>query len=116
MKKAFHYVYKSYSRQRDLMSAEEFITFCRNLKLLTDILPKKKLIQVFQTLSNIYPALKSKSSLDKLSFRDDDSKNLEGLVIDENLFVEAIVLCAAKIDSSASSNVIDKVCLSTILV
>ena len=116
MKKAFHYVYKAYCRQSHLMSAEEFITFCRNFKILTDILSKKTLIQVFQTLSNIYPALKNKYSPYKVSVQEDDSKNLEGLVIDENLFVEAIVLCAAKIDSSASSNVIDKVSLSNILI
>lgn len=94
------------------MTSEEFLTFCRNFKILPMVVSREKLLEIFQTLAPLCPIMSSQTrdNQNEQVLEGKEHGNIDGLVIDENLFVEAIALSAANIDlSGLSTKIMNKV-------
>ena len=93
------------------MTFERFIKFSREFSIFPDILSRAKLMQLFYNLATLQPILQQKSQ-DRESLLNEQLKTLEASKsqsIDENLFTEALAMCATEIEDSVLAHPIEKV-------
>ena len=106
MKKSLHAFYLYYCEEDMTMDFERFTKFCKDFDIFPGILPRTKIMQLFLNLSSLYPFLKKEKDNQTIANRPD---NINLPIIDENLFVEALALCASEIEDKISAHIVDKV-------
>jgi hypothetical protein len=92
-----------------MMNFEKFLRFCREFEIFPQILPRTKLMELFHNLASLYPLLLKERNPSLNPIQSSSFKEMDNPMIDENLFVEAIALCASEIEDNFTSNILDKV-------
>ena len=82
------------------MTVDEFVHFTRSFKVIPDIISREKLMNVLGTLSLLSNSVVTSER---------NNKRPRGMAIDENLFVEALALVAARLEADLSGGILDKV-------
>jgi len=107
LKKSLHPYYSLYCEEDSNMDFQHFIKFCRDFEIFPHILPRGKLMELFYNLASLHPYLsKQRDTTQPSNTHLEESPNP---TIDENLFVEALALCAAEIEDGISAHIVDKV-------
>ena len=118
MKKRMQSCFKEYFiPKRPEINFNGFINFCRDFAIFPQIISRIKLTKIFFNLAALYPLLRSKG---QSSPQDDTHRTLtngqnnearenQRDILDENLFVESIAVCALELNSNGSEDIIDKV-------
>lgn len=110
LKKCLGYFYKAYSKSDGKMNVEDFVHFNRTFKVIPDIVSKAKLMDVLGTLFFLSERLaqSEKTGTKRSKSPLDINKRRTGLIIDENLFVEALALIAARLETNLAGGILDK--------
>lgn len=109
LKKSLHPYFIYYCKDGDMMNFEQFLKFCREFEIFPQILPRTKLMELFYNLASLYPLLLKERNPSLSVIQNTNFEEMENPLIDENLFVEAIALCASEIDDTYSTHILDKV-------
>ena len=98
LKKSLHKYYLLYTSEDMTMNFEQFSRFCRDFGIFPSILSKAKLMNLFYNLAILHPLIFQNSSQASPKI----NKNIENNdIIDENLFTEALTLCALEINDES---------------
>lgn len=85
--------------------------FCKDFGIFPDIQSRSKLMHLFYSLATLHPMLNHRNQ-ERESMLNEQGRNAElneNHVIDENLFTEALALCATEIEEDTSGHPIEKV-------
>ena len=116
MKKRMQSCFKEYFiPKRSEINFNGFINFCRDFAIFPQIIPRAKITKIFFNLAALYPLLrKGQSSAQDTHRTSTNGQNSEAResqrdILDENLFVESIAVCALELNSNGSDDIMDKV-------
>ncbi|EAR83293.2 hypothetical protein TTHERM_00992940 (macronuclear) [Tetrahymena thermophila SB210] len=98
--------FKYYSQNKNTIDFDKFVKFCKDFGIFPDIIPKSRLLKIFNTLAQIY----NTTEMAQIQLQNSSNYN-EKPVIDQHLFIEAIALCAFEVPySDPQPNEIEKIC------
>ncbi|KAL4460259.1 hypothetical protein ABPG74_000010 [Tetrahymena malaccensis] len=98
--------FKYYSQNKNTIDFDKFVKFCKDFGIFPDIIPKSRLLKIFNTLAQIY----NTTEMAQAQLQNSCNYN-EKPMIDQHLFIEAIALCAFEVPySDPQPNEIEKIC------
>jgi len=116
LKKQLHVFYQKYCfHQNNQINFTGFMKFCRDFALFPTLMSRNKLIKTFYSLASLYPLINTRKGQN--TNRDESGNGLVSQrgggkldVIDENLFVQSLAICAGEIISDdQQSHMVNKV-------
>jgi hypothetical protein len=84
--------YRFYSGPKGLISFEKFQRFYKDFEIFPDLLPKSKVVSIFQTLSKLY-----------------QQNHANCLEIDQHMFVESLALSAMEVQTHDQATNLERV-------
>jgi hypothetical protein len=111
LKKSLHPYYAFYCDAASQITFEQFLKFCKDFEIFPKILARSKLMLLFYNLATLHPLINSNSK-NRKGLTESARGLLESIdneVIDENLFTEAIALCALEVDENTDVHPIEKI-------
>jgi len=113
-KKLQPFYYSHCLTKSSCINIEGFMSFCREFALFPYFISRGKLMQIFYGLASLYPLVSVKkdniNNAQVLStIRKGDLEIQKRDIIDENLFIETIPMCAAEIEEGDERHTLDKV-------
>lgn len=116
IKKRMQPFYKEYcAPKEEFVGFEGFLKFYQFYGIFPQLVSRVKLIQLFHNLAALYPLLGGKQEDNqqnqgnaRSASKKENNEN-KGRMIDENLFVESIIICALIADESPERNTAEKV-------
>jgi hypothetical protein len=91
------------------MNFEQFLRFCKDFEIYPQIISRTRIQQIFNNLATLFPLLNKEKSVQPNNIQSLVVEELDNPMIDENLYVEAIALCASEIEDAIASNIVEKV-------
>lgn len=108
LKASLHPYFSFYADQAGCMSFDCFMKFCKDFGVFPDMFSRAKLMQLFYNLATLHPVLYQKNN-GRNSCGAFQTEEMSHQVIDENLFTEALALCATELEDNDSVHPIEKV-------